>query len=51
MLMTDEVCGSCKYNHWKQDEADFVCGNHHSDYFTTYVSWDFSCECWEEKEA
>lgn len=49
MLMTDEVCGSCKYNHRKQDD-DFTCGNYHSDYFTSLISWDFSCEFWEAKE-
>lgn len=49
MLQTDEVCGSCKYNQYDEKDADFICSNHHSDYFTDYIPWNFSCECWEER--
>ena len=54
MLMTDEVCevcGNCKYNQYNEEDADFTCGNMHSDYFTDYIPWDFSCECWEAKKT
>ena len=50
MLMTDEVCGSCKYNHYDEEQADFYCDNMHSDNFTDYVPWNHSCEFWEMRD-
>lgn len=40
-------CGTCKYH--RREDAQWICGNEISDYFSDYTDYDDYCEDWEER--
>ena len=50
MVMTDEVCGCCKYGYYDAGEGVIYCDNMHADEFTDFVPWNNSCEFWEMRD-
>ena len=51
--MTDkrEVCGTCKYNKWYEDEKDcgFICDNPICEFYRMFNMFTDSCDEWEAK--
>lgn len=50
-MSNNEVCGTCRSNTFDEfDDREFTCGNTKSEYCGDYVSYNHTCDFWEEKE-
>ena len=50
MFDKSEVCGTCKWcKYWQQDD-DWYCDNEESEYYTDWMAYGDKCEEWEERE-
>ena len=50
-MIEKEVCGTCKYNKWFEDENEegFICTNSDCDFYMMFNLFTDSCDEWEAK--
>lgn len=51
MLISEEICATCKWKHYDKKPGQLACGNWHSDSFTDDIEWNHVCEYWENEDG